>query len=459
MAAVTFVSCESLVEGINDDPNGITIGDVDANLFLTGAQLANAVAQGGHHNRIVGMWSGQLIGFASVYGNAYTYNISTAESNSTWSAIYIGTVPNLRHIRNELPDDNLMQGITKVIEAHAIGTAASLYGDVPYTEINTEAIDDPVFDGQISVFNAMISLLDEAIGNLNSAPARSVGGDIYFGGDKAKWIAAANTLKARYYMYLKDYPSAYTAAQSGISSSAGTLAFTPDPGSTQPSGDKNLFFTILAGSRAGDIGNLGSYLYNLTDPSNASYRGNAKTDETARFEYYKIDENTAGNNAGIINQYEPQPLVSFEENHLILAEAGARASFATGLTHLNEFRAWLDGGGRLNDSFSGMAYNYDAYDAADFMSGGMENADGIDQTRALIREIVEERYVSGFLMMMPFDDARRLRKADTDVQVGFAPNSGSQHAERLPYADNELNANSNGPGEDPGVFTKTAVNQ
>ena len=31
--------------------------------------------------------------------------------------------------------------------------------------------------------------------------------------------------------------------------------------------------------------------------------------------------------------------------------------------------------------------------------------------------------------------------------------------ERMPYAQNELNSNSNAPDEDPGIFTKTSVNQ
>lgn len=458
MTAVMMTSCEGIVEGINDDPNGITISDVDAQLFLTGAQLANTNGQVGHLNRIAGMWSGQLIGFASVYGNAFSYDISTAETNSTWSRFYIGVVPNVRHIRNSLPNDALLQGVSKVMEAHAIGTAASLFGDVPYSEINDDAIDDPAFDGQISVLNAAIALLDQAIGDLTGATSRSVGGDIYYGGDATKWREAANTLKARYYMMQKDYPNAYTAAQSGISSSANSMNHIPR-GEASTVTDKNTYWEIINGSRAGDIGNRGSFLSNLIDPSHASYRGNAKTDETARSAYYVIDDGTASNNMGIINLFEPQQMVSFEENHLILAEAGARASFATGLTHLNEFRAWLDGGGRLNDNFSGMAYNYDAYVDADFMAGGMENADNIDQTRALLREIIEERYVSGFGEFMPFDDARRLRKSDTDIQIPFAPNSGSQHAERFPYADNELNANSNGPAEDPGIFVKTAVNQ
>jgi hypothetical protein len=33
------------------------------------------------------------------------------------------------------------------------------------------------------------------------------------------------------------------------------------------------------------------------------------------------------------------------------------------------------------------------------------------------------------------------------------------YPERMPYATNELNSNENAPAEDPGIFTKTAVNQ
>ncbi len=457
--ALLMVSCESIVEDINDDPNGLVIEEVDAALFLTGAQLANALAQAGHANRMAGMWSGQLIGYASVYGNAYGYNISTAEANTTWNRIYISVIPQVRHIANISDADPLLKGISKVLEAHAIGTAASLFGDVPYSQVNQEEIDDPVFDGQITVIDAAISLLDSGISDLNSTPGRGLSQDIYYNGNSAKWLEAAHTLKARYHMYKRDYSSAYAAALSGISSSDNTMSYEPLNSQT---GDQNLFYTILDGSRAGDIGSVGSYLSLMLADSTEVYRGNAKTVETARAAYYTIDENTASNNQGIIEAGEAHQLVSFEENHLILAEAGARtAGFDTGLQHLNEFRAWLNGGGRLNANFSDLEYLYEAYEAADFAAGGMENADGIADDRALLREIVEERYVSGFGQYMPFDDARRLRKSDTDVLVPFPLNTAtaSVHPERYPYADGELNANENAPGEDPGIFTKTPVNQ
>ena len=100
---------------------------------------------------------------------------------------------NVRHIVNN-SSNQLLVGISKVIEAHAVGTGASLFGDIPYSESGNLEISDPIFDSQKSVYSSVITLLDNAISDLNSASSGSISEDIYFGGDKAKWIAAAYTL-------------------------------------------------------------------------------------------------------------------------------------------------------------------------------------------------------------------------------------------------------------------------
>ena len=452
-------SCE-IPTDLNDNPNEITLQDVDPNLFLNGAQLANIMVQNSHLNRISGMFSGQLVGYTSLYSNIYGYSLSTVESNDEWRGCYTGVLTNVRHIRNAT-DDKLLVGMSKVVEAHAVGTLAILMGDVPYSEVGGE-IEDPKFDSQKEVLAAMTSLLDDAISDLGSASSRPESYDIYYGGDKDKWIAAAYTLKARYALIQKDYSSALTAANSGISSSADDMNFIPRGDAAVSEGDKNLFNAILAGSRAGDIGNRDSYLLELLNDSTSAHRGNAKTDETARHNYYKIDETSGDGNLGVIERFEPMPMVTYFENQLIKAEAAARTSFADGLGHLNEYRAWLASGGRLNDTFNDSAnILYEAYDAADFADGGMENLDGLSAADALLREIIEERYVSGFGTYMPFNDHRRLRgEGKTNLIVPFPLNTtaASEHVERIPYAQDEIASNST-IDEDPGLYAKTEVNQ
>ena len=194
-----LASCE-IPTDLNDNPNEITLQDVEPSLFLNGAQLANIMVQNSHLNRITGMFSGQLVGYTSLYSNIYGYSLSTVESNDEWNGCYTGVLTNVRHIRESAADDKLLNGIAKVMEAHAVGTLAMLMGDVPYTEVLTD-VEDPKFDSQVSVLNAMSSLLDGAISDLGSAgsPSSTLESyDLYYGGDKDKWLAAAYTLKARY---------------------------------------------------------------------------------------------------------------------------------------------------------------------------------------------------------------------------------------------------------------------
>tara|TARA_B100000768_G_scaffold176928_1_gene190413 strand:- start:87 stop:1508 length:1422 start_codon:yes stop_codon:yes gene_type:complete len=458
----TAYSCEDIVDDINENPNDLTVSDVGENLFLTGGQLANIQLQCGHLNRVSGMYSGQLIGFGALYSNIYGYNFSTGESNSEWRALYGGVMTNMRHIVDN-SDSALLRGIAMIIEGHAFGTGASLWGGIPYSEAGNSEIDDPVFDSQVSVYSSAIALLDQGINTLNGSTSELVNEDIYFNGDKDKWIAAANTLKARFYLHQKDYSNALSAAQNGISSASGDMKYKPG---NAVSGDTNLFWTILAGSRSGDLGNNSddgteSYLLQILDASNALSRNHSKTDETARRAYYMIDAAGSGNN-GIIQEREPQNMVTFFENKLIMAEAAARSGgVSIGLTHLNELRDWLNGGGNLNASFAGEAYNYSPFVVSDFDTGGIENPDNISAINAFLREVIEERYVSGFGMHMPYNDARRLRKSDNTIAVPFVmvDADNTRKPERMPYAQNELNSNSNAPDEDPGIFAKTEVNQ
>ena len=405
------------------------------------------------------MFSGQLVGYTSLYSNIYGYSLSTVESNDEWNGCYTGVLTNVRYVRDIVPDDKLLVGIAKVLEAHAVGTLAILMGDVPYSEVVSE-VEDPVFDTQVSVLTALTSLLDGAISDLESASTRPESYDLYYGGDKDKWIAAAYTLKARYALVQSDYASALTAANSGISSSDGDMNYIPRGDAAISEGDKNLFNAILSGSRTGDIGNNGSYLLELLNDTTATYRGNAKTNETARHNYYKIDETSGEGNLGVIEQFEPMPMVTYFENQLIKAEAAARTG-GDGLGYLNEYRVWLSSGGRLNATFNDSTVLYDAYDNADFASGGMENSDGVSAGDALLREIIEERYVSGFGTYMPFNDHRRLRgDGETNLIPPFSLNTtaATAHVERIPYAQDELTSNST-QADDPGLYVKTEVNE
>ena len=107
----------------------------------------------------------------------------------------------------------------------------------------------------------------------------------------------------------------------------------------------------------------------------------------------------------------------------------------------------------------GLAFQYDAYNAGDFASGGIENPDALSADMALLREIIEEKYVSTFGTIMPFVDFTRIRKSDGAIAMPLPINDGSTYPERFLIAQDEINGNANAPSPIPDIFTVTPVNQ
>ncbi|MDY7396817.1 SusD/RagB family nutrient-binding outer membrane lipoprotein [Aureibaculum sp. 2210JD6-5] len=450
---VSFISCDSYLD-VNEDPNVAT--DVPPELIFKGMELADTQINAGHLMRISQFWTGQMKGVNSLYARINDYNISPEESNGVWAHMYHGIMTQ-NDIIQETSEDNLLKGMANVLEAHGIGSAAALFGDIPYSEVGNPV--GAAFDGQVAIFQALQTLLDQAITQLEDVvPSRRFSDDIFLNGKSEAWIEVAYTLKARYYLMNRQYGEAYQSALNGISSNANSLKFAAaygEYGSTLE--NSSLYNLILTGSRAGDLTTNGSYIQDEL-LSGASSRNNAKTNESRRRDYLILDQ-AAINEDRLSWASANMPLVTYEENLMILAETGLRTvDFAEGLTQLNKLRAFLaTGNGFKGDS--GLPIQYDAYDAADFATGGMENTDAISADKALLREIIEEKYVSTFGTIVPFDDFRRIRKTDADIAMPIPVNDGSTYPERFLIAQDEINGNPNVPSPIPDIFTVTPVNQ
>ena len=133
---------------------------------------------------------------------------------------------------------------------------------------------------------------------------------------------------------------------------------------------------------------------------------------------------------------------------------------ADGLSALNDLRAYLSSGTAFEQLNADDALLYEPYVMDDFAAGGIENADNIDANKALLREIIEERYVSGFTQLMPFDDLRRLSSKESDIAVlpPFNSSTATKYPQRFIVSQTELSANPNAP-TDPGIFVETEVNK
>ena len=453
-------SCTDFYAGKNIDPDAPTAVNPDG--LLKGIQLADIEVQLGQTQRIAGMWTGQYRGVILLFLSIHEYNLSAEESNGTWNLAYQSVVKQSRIMREGLKDDAFYQGVGKIMEAHALGTLTALYGDIPFSEIaDDEKFPNPKFDKQSEVYAGLQKMLDAAIVDLKTIKGtRTVPNDILLKGDYTKWIQVAYTLKSRYFMDTKDYASAYDAALLGVSAGANSLKFIP-PGTAI--GDGNLMNMMIA-NRGGYLSTNTTYLTRILGRTGvAGSRNNAKTTEDARSKYYAIPGTSSSTERGVAAQKAPMPLVIFEENLLTLAEAGLRTKgFAEGLLQLNKHRAFLNTRG---NPFTPIAttdtVKYDAYVEADFLAGGIENPTNLTKEKALLREIIEERYVSLYGQILVFNDFRRLAKSDADVRptLPFNSTTATKHPERLIYAQTEINANPNIPKPIPDIFQVTEVNK
>lgn len=457
---LTFASCEDFLD-VNDNPNQLTevpSGD----LLLKGTLLANTQLHKGHLLRASMYYSGGLIGKQLVQQTLYNYSFTPGDSDASWEHLYNGILVQNKKMREISPGLDLLQGIIDVNEAMAVGTATTIWGAIPYSEATPDnpSLESakPKYDSQVDVYAAVQDLLDEGISKINSATTTVGDEDIFNGGDKTMWLEAAYTLKARNYLLIKNYAKALEYVDAGVSSPENTTNYNPIGTVSENS---NILFNLVESSRAGDMTGEGAFFQNLLDPANPDSRNNAKTDETARRNYTYVNGDGASDN-GIDSQAEPMPMVSYWENLLIWAECLVRTGDAQGaIDKLNELRAYLNSGNAFTIINTDDTFLYEAYEMADFENGGMENADGIATDRAILREIIEERYVSGFNTYMPFNDNRRLAKSDNDVMldIPFNTTTTTVHPQRLLYPRLEIDNNPNVPSPLPDLFTTTEVNK
>lgn len=416
-AVLTLNSCQDLFdhELINNNPNAVT--DADATTVLGGALVGLGKLHEDTDTRIAYMWSGQMTGSNRQHLALSQYIVS---SNTFSWADYYATMADFRIVqeKSDAIGDKWLKGIAQVGEALIATKVASLWGDAPYSEaLNIEEFPKPHYDGQLAFYNEILTTLDEAIANLSAATGGK-GGDFVYDSDVTKWREAAYTLKARLYLHLADYPNAITAAQSGIS--------TPDNDALIPHGasqdlDQNLNYSFFVNTRSGDTSfDSPAVLPGLMSAS--GFKRNSKTDETALYNhFFKMGLITAGaldanvNEDGFFAATASQPLLTFYENQLILAEALARnGGESDAIDALNSVREILKtgyiNGKTISAANKALGIMYDDYNITDFAT-----------TEDLIYEIVLTKYTVSLSQYESFNDVRRLKKAVPVVGLPVSP--------------------------------------
>ena len=456
-----FTSCSNAFDDndIQNNPNAVT--DVDVKTLLSGTMLGVAFLHEDTDVRIASMWAGEINGLARAHLGFSQYIVST--QTFSWNNLYpVGNQARLIQIKADALGDKWTKGVGQVLEALVIAKATALYGDVPYSQaFDREKFPNPIFDKQVDVYAALQITLDKAIVNLSEPTGLAFGGnDFIYQGNVTKWIALANTLKARLYLHTKNYPLAIASAALGIQNIAADALIPHGTSQGQNTNQNYDFFRI---SRAGDTGFEGSYLKTLMQSRINST--NTKTNETALYNHYvKVgitapasqDPNTTD---GAFTADASHPILTFYENQLIIAESQARVgNLNEALTALNNVRSTLATGYLNAKTFSSVNRKYDAYVLEDFTISGLANPTNLaSNQRALLYEIISQRYIIFLMQYEAFNDYRRLASASPVVQLPITLSVGIVKPQRFIYPQQEINTNPNVPQPVPNQFAAVAI--
>jgi hypothetical protein len=373
--------------GLTETPNNPTTATALQQLIAMQANMATRLE--GQLARCAGVFTQQLIGSNNQQLQWCTqYGISESDISGQMSGFYTGG--GLRGLRNiqaaaQASGDRFLEGIAKVWEGLAMGTATSVWGDLPYTEaLNYPAIAEPELDTQQSIYAAVQQRLDEGIAALQAARAAMVDttvncvpaeGDLIYCATAVRrtlqiqrWIRAAYTLKARFHLHLVErtgnaaYGLALAAAGNGLSEAptSATQAihgqapgdFRMFHGSIQDF-DANVWAEFLLARQDIVAGNvLIQTLKTRNDPRLPAY-----FDLNSRGEFVGADRNNVAVRSpgcppapttcppSVVNTSVRrvftfrQPIVTWAENQLIMAEARYMTGDSAGaVVHVNAVR-------------------------------------------------------------------------------------------------------------------------
>jgi len=289
--------------------------------FLNEGQLA----------RVAAIWHQQMAGVQRQFSSVDIYAQGEADLPGEWTSFYTGGgIIDAHKLQNQVAalGDRRYLGIAKIYEAWLIGTAADMWGDVPYSEADG-TVATPKLDKQMDVYAAVETLLTSAIADLTAGVGAGPGAaDLVYGGNSSKWIDFAHTLKARYYLHQAevtpaDYALALSEAQLGIKQGNDYVAFHSDTPA-----ESNLWYQFQVVDRSGYMlagEALVDTLKRRADPRLAEYYA---PNGSGQFVGSKPGENLDAVASDLSDtRLDPafrQPLVTWRENQLIIAEASSK---------------------------------------------------------------------------------------------------------------------------------------
>lgn len=210
-----IMSCKEGFEEMNIDPNNPTA--VPSENLLTQAQfsLSNLMM-----SRALNFEFGMLMvqHFSqSEYAENSRFNQNPSNFDGIWNTFYANGMNDLQAaMRITAANENLTEvvrnnhmAILEILRVWSFQNVTDTWVNVPYSQtFNPAEFPNPEYDRQQDIYAGLASEIDAALSKITVGSPGFTTGDIYYGGDMAKWQRFGNSLKVRIGMRMADVDQA-----------------------------------------------------------------------------------------------------------------------------------------------------------------------------------------------------------------------------------------------------------
>jgi hypothetical protein len=443
---VSLSACEDYLD-INENPNNPT--EVPAALLM-----AHATYRTGDNIQLVGDITSYYVQYLASPNSNGSKDIHDGQPyDITWQDIYrmLSDLSDLEKIAEEQGASHYL-GAAKVLKAINLGLAVDQWGDLPYSQAFFGEFLKPAYDNDETLYDEILSLLDEGIAELSKGEQVAVlaDDDFIYEGDVNGWIKMAYSLKARYLLHMSntskfDPDAVLAAAALGISANGenGDITYSATAFDVYNPWAKvaiNQESSILDGWISQQLADaMNGTTFGVVDPRMPFMFGDTDEGEFIGVENgagrgtnvdIKGDRSTLMRDTYYAADDAPILIITLAEVKFIQAEA----ALANG-DNATAYQAYLDGIAAHMDMLGVDPADASAYLADPVVAVGPANI--------TLDLIMKEKYVALFLHPETWTDARRFNYQYTDMTLpaNHNPALGGQFVRRLVYPDSEISRN------------------
>lgn len=330
VAALLVVSCKKSLD-INTDPNNPISIEVSKLLPTTQRTLGDALAMDENNGGLsegLAVYTHQmttreeadkysLVGTDNNIGIPWLKFYSSTPNPGTTSPNF-GVLQNLEDIIGRSTEAGNLRyaGIAKIMKAYTFSVLVDVFGDVPFSEANKlkQGIIYPKFDDDAAIYDSLFNIINSGIADLNNtsaANAQSPGADdLIYGGNVARWIKAANTLKLKMYTQMhkvRNVSAEVTALMSQPLISSVAESFVIPYGPNGATDDRNPgYFTYFATQRSNHVS---PWFYEILKGYNTNILTNNPDPRLPYYIYNQVNA-TQPSRDGNQTEYRDGPFVS-----------------------------------------------------------------------------------------------------------------------------------------------------